>query len=93
MSMSGSYQGAVILPHEDCQSCLLARRSREGDVVHRFEAATTSSARDWQPEGRFLTALGLRRGFGAMNHIAPSDAPSREPTETVLMGQDHPTLV
>jgi hypothetical protein len=40
------YQGAMILTHEDCQSRSLARSIRKDDVVHRLEAATTSSERD-----------------------------------------------
>src|SRR3546814_13781797 len=61
--------------------------------VHRCDAPTLSSGRDWQPEGRFLAALGQRRLLVTMNHIATSQPPCREPPETVLMGQDHRTLV
>ena len=64
-----------------------------GDVVHRGDAATQSSGREWQPEGWFLAALGLRHVLAMMNHITTSDAPSREPPETVLMGQDQCRLV
>ena len=62
-------------------------------VVHRRDALTKSSGRDCQSCGRFLAALGLRRALATMNHIAASDAPCREPPETVLMGQDHRSLV
>ena len=34
-----------------------------------------------------------RRGLGTMNHIAPSPTSRCEPPESVLMGQDHRTLV
>ena len=87
------YQPALILTHEDCHSRSLARSSGSGDVVHRRDAATKSSGREWQPCGRFLVALGQRRVLLAMNHIATSDAPCREPPETVLMGQDQCRLV
>jgi hypothetical protein len=33
---SALYHAAVILTHEDCHSRSLARRSGEGDVVHRL---------------------------------------------------------
>src|SRR3546814_4534630 len=81
------------MTQEDCQSRSLARRSGSGDGVHRCDAPTLSSGRDWQPEGRFLAALGQRRLLVTMNHIATSQPPCREPPETVLMGQDHRTLV
>ena len=87
------YQPAVILTYEDWQSRLLARRSGSGDVVHRRDAATKSSGREWQPEGRLWVALGLRRVLVTMNHIITSDAPCREPPKTVLMGQDQCRLV
>src|SRR3546814_16099983 len=48
---------------------------------------------DLQPGGRFLAALGQRRLLGTMNHIVPAQPPRREPPETVLIGQDHRTLV
>ncbi|MBB5708109.1 hypothetical protein FHR21_003486 [Sphingopyxis panaciterrulae] len=83
----------MILTDENCQSRLLARRSGSGDVVHRCDAPTLSSGRDWQPEGRFLAALGQRRLLVTMNHIATSQPPCREPPEIVLIGQDHRTLV
>ncbi|MEP6869911.1 MAG: hypothetical protein ABJA20_15505, partial [Novosphingobium sp.] len=44
--IASSYQGAVILTYEDCQSRLLARSSGSGDVVHRRNAGTKSSGRD-----------------------------------------------
>jgi len=52
-----------------------------------------SSGRDWQPCGRFLVALELRRALVTMNHIATSDASCREPPKTVFIGQDHRRLV
>src|SRR3546814_20962660 len=64
-----------------------------GDVVHRCDAPTLSSGRDWQPEGRFLAALGQRRLLVTMNHIATSQPPFREPPETFLMGLDQRNLV
>src|SRR3546814_11463321 len=81
------------MTQEDCQSRSLARRSGSGDGVHRCDAPTLSSGRDWQPEGRFLEALGQRRMLVTMNHIAQSQPPSREPPETVLLGQDHRNMV
>jgi hypothetical protein len=83
----------MLLTYEDCHSRLLARKRRSGDVVHRCEAATMSGEREWQPCGRFLEALGLRRAFGTMNHIAPAGAPCRGPPETVLIGQEHRDVV
>ncbi len=52
-----------------------------------------SSERDRQPFGRILEAFGQRRGFGTMNHIAPSPAPCRKPPKYVLMGHSHRDLV
>jgi hypothetical protein len=52
-----------------------------------------SGEREWQPFRRFLEALGLRRAFGTMNHIAPAGAPCRGPPETVLIGQEHRDVV
>lgn len=54
---------------------------------------TLSSGLDWQPCGRLLAALGLRRDLATMNHSAASLAPRREPPEAVLTGQDHRDLV
>jgi hypothetical protein len=51
------------------------------------------SGRGWQPEGRLVANLGLRRGFGTMNHIALSTAPCRGSPQAVLIGQDHRRLV
>src|SRR3546814_3553639 len=60
------YQGAVILPDEDCQSRLLARRSGSGGVVNRCDAPKGSSGRDWQPGGAGTAGLagagGAERG-------------------------------
>ena len=94
-----SYQPAVILTYEDWQSRLLAHsllkvgRSGSGDVVHRRDAPTLPSGRDCQPAGRLLVALGQRRDLATMSHVVTSDAPCREPPETVLIGQDHCRMV
>ena len=42
---------------------------------------------------RILAALGLRRALVMMNHITTSVASCREPPKSVLIGQDHRTLV
>jgi hypothetical protein len=64
ITLTVSYQPAVILTYEDFPSRLLARKSGSGDVVHRRNALTKSS-------GRLLATLGQRRGFSTMNHITP----------------------
>src|SRR3546814_10666297 len=70
-----------------------ARRLRRGDVVHRHEQATLSESRQKSPFGLPVPPAGQRRRVAAMNHIAASAPPRKRTGLTIIMGQDHPTLV
>jgi len=83
----------MILTYEDGFWWFSARSVRSGDVVHRYEDATTSEGHQKPPFGLPVPPAGLRRSVATMNHIAAS-APSRQRTGlAILIGQDHPRLV
>ena len=89
----GSYQAAVILTHEDGFWRFSARRVRSSDVVHRGEGATQSEGRRKPPAGLTVPSAGLRRSVATMNHIAASAPPRQQTGLSILMSQDHRSLV
>ena len=86
------YHDPLILTHEDCLFCLLARSSCSHEVVHHGEAATQANGQEMATEGGFWRPSDSST-LETMKYIEPSRASSRGPPEAVLMRQDQRDLV
>ena len=92
-SVTGSYQGALIMTLRDRLGDPPGRRGAAGDAAHRPGFPTPSGGSPRRPEGRLAKAFGRRCGRLPMPHIAAPPAPSRKPWQAVSKGHYRHSLV